>query len=182
MSARKKRGQINLLPQEEFKASTPGRILAWLMSTFRYIVIITEMVVMGAFLSRFWLDAESNDLNDVITQKTAIIESSSEFENDFKTAQSQLKIVSELTGGDANSALLAISSHLPQDVVLTAYSLTGNSVKAQGISSSERSIAQFIANLQSNENLSEISLTQLDTDGNNVALLNFSIKINYTGG
>lgn len=182
MSARRKRGQINLLPQEEFKATTPGRILTWLMSTFRYIVIVTEMIVMGAFMSRFWLDAQSNDLNDTLAQKTAIIQSTSDFENDFKTTQSQLKVISELRGTPANSVLSKIASHLPKDVVLTSYSLTGNNVKAQGVSSSERSIAQFIANLESNEDLSDVSLTQVDTDDLNVALLIFSIKVSYKGG
>ena len=53
MSARKE--EINLLPQKGFEATTAGRILAWILSTFRIIVIITELLVMVAFLSRFWL-------------------------------------------------------------------------------------------------------------------------------
>ncbi len=63
MAARKNQQLINLLPQEEFAVSTLGRILAWLMSTFRYIVIAVEMVVMLAFLSRFWLEWNTHDVD-----------------------------------------------------------------------------------------------------------------------
>ena len=62
----KKEPEINLLPQEEFEGSVIGRILKWGLSTFRIIVIIVEMVVMAAFLSRFWLDAKNSDLNEDI--------------------------------------------------------------------------------------------------------------------
>ena len=68
MAARKKSSRINLLPQEEFAASTLGRILAWILSTFRILVIMTELIVILAFLSRFWLDARTTDLNEEIKQ------------------------------------------------------------------------------------------------------------------
>ena len=68
-----KNKSINLLPQEEFDASIFGRTLKWAMGTFRIIVIITEMVVMGAFLSRFWLDAQNSDLDNSIKIASAQI-------------------------------------------------------------------------------------------------------------
>ena len=89
MAARKKR-QINLLPQEEFAASTLGRVLNWLLTTFRYIVIVTEIVVMTAFLSRFWLDAKSTDLNELIKQKQAVIAASADFEKEFRLTKDNL--------------------------------------------------------------------------------------------
>ncbi|KKR69678.1 MAG: hypothetical protein UU12_C0039G0005 [Candidatus Woesebacteria bacterium GW2011_GWA2_40_7b] len=88
---------INLLPQEEFDVSTLGRILKWAMGTFRIIVIVTEMIVMTAFLSRFWLDAQNSDLNDAIAIKTAQISAQSDFEKQFRILQHKLSIFKTLT-------------------------------------------------------------------------------------
>src|SRR3989344_5652085 len=98
MPAKKEKQKlINLLPQEEFTASTLGRILTWLLSSFRIIVIVSEMVVMGAFVSRFWLDAKNADLSDDIEQKQAVVTSFSDFEQQFRSIQKKLLIFSSLS-------------------------------------------------------------------------------------
>ena len=93
----KKSQPINLLPKEEFAASTFGRIIKWLLSTFRVIVIVVEVVVMSAFLSRFWLDARSTDLNDQIKQRQSIIASFSSFEQSFRATQAKLAVFAATT-------------------------------------------------------------------------------------
>ena len=86
-TAQKRTVGINLLPKEEFAASTWGRILTWLLSTFRIIVIFTEVIVMAVFLSRFWLDAKANDLNELLRKNQAILKTTTEFENEFRDIQ-----------------------------------------------------------------------------------------------
>ena len=86
-----KKKNINLLPKEEFDASVVGRLLRWAMGTFRIIVIITEMIVMAAFLSRFWLDAQNSDLNDEIRFASSQIDS-----------QKILKFLFEICKKDSN--------------------------------------------------------------------------------
>lgn len=175
----KKENKINLLPQEEFAASTFGRILAWALGSFRIIVIITEMIVVIAFLSRFWLDAEASDLNDAIKQKKAIISSMATVEKQFRTVQERLTIFSSITKTDkpVSSLMAKIISFLPSDVVLSNISASGNLVQIKGASASERSIAQFIVNLKSASDFSDVSLVSADTDTDNVGQLNFNIKI-----
>src|SRR3990167_3725924 len=107
---------INLLPQEEFDASIVGRVLKWAMGTFRIIVIITEMIVMGAFLSRFWLDARNSDLNELIDIKSAQISLQSEFEKEFRGLQTKLNIIEEMSKNTKSSEVLSrVSSKLPPD-------------------------------------------------------------------
>jgi len=43
------------------------------MGSFRIIVIVTEIIVMGAFLSRFWLDAQNSELDSSIKIASAQI-------------------------------------------------------------------------------------------------------------
>lgn len=180
MAARKKKkNKINLLPQEEFEQSTLGRVLAWLLSSFRVIVIITEVFVMMVFLSRFWLDAKSADLNDLIKQKQAVLVASVDFEKEFRGAQKKLGIFSELTAVDqpTTNYLNTISSLVPPEIVLSSYSFVGDNIRIEGISPNERGIAQFVANLEANDEIKEVAITQISTDKETQVLLTFSLKL-----
>ena len=179
MAARKRKNKINLLPQEEFEHSTLGRVLAWLLSSFRVIVIITEVFVMMVFLSRFWLDAKSADLNDLIKQKQAVLVASADFEKEFRGAQKKLAIFSELTAVDqlTTNYLNTTSSLVPPEIVLSSYSFTGDNIKIEGISPNERGIAQFVANLEASDEIEEVVITQISTDKETQVLLTFSLKL-----
>ena len=179
MAARKKSSRINLLPQEEFAASTLGRILAWILSTFRVLVIMTELIVILAFLSRFWLDARTTDLNEEIKQKQAIVAASADFEKEFRLAQKKLKIYSDMTAKDkvATNLINSISSYLPPEVLLVSVSQIGEEVQVKGQSFTERAIAQFIANLEPSGLFDEISLSQVDTSQKTQATIVFTLKL-----
>jgi Tfp pilus assembly protein PilN len=183
MAARKKKNRINLLPQEEFAQSTLGRVLAWLLSSFRVIVIITELFVMMVFLSRFWLDAKSADLNDLITQRQAVLVASVDFEKEFRGAQKKLNIFSELTTVDklTTGHLNNVSSLIPPEIVLSSFSFVNDIIKIEGISPNERGIAQFVANLEANDEFEEIAITQISTDKETQVLLAFSLKLTLSG-
>ncbi|RLC32719.1 hypothetical protein DRH13_01260 [Candidatus Woesebacteria bacterium] len=180
MAARKKKkNKINLLPQEEFAQSTLGRVLAWLLSSFRVIVIITEVFVMMVFLSRFWLDAKSADLNDLIKQKQAVLVASVDFEKEFRGAQKKLDIFSELTGADklTTDYLNNTSSLVPPEIILSSYSFAGDDIKVEGISPNERGIAQFVANLEASDEFEEVAITRINTDQETQVLLTFALKL-----
>lgn len=179
MAARKKASKINLLPQEEFAASTLGRILAWLLSTFRILVIITELIVILAFLSRFWLDARTTDLNEEIKQKQAIVTASSDFERELRSAQKKLDAYSQITSQGKKATILinTISSYLPPEIFLSSVSQIGKEVQVKGQSFTERAIAQFMANLETSEIFSNISLSQVDTNERRNATLVFALKL-----
>lgn len=178
----KKKGSkpINLLPKEEFAASTKGRILTWILSTFKTIVIVTEMIIMTAFFSRFWLDAKSSDLNEEIRTKQAVLAASKEFEDEFKNVQKKLKIISELSEDSLKpqEILSYISSMLPQDIYINSFSLNEKTIQIKGVSPSEKSIAQFIVNLDGDDSLGEPSLNELGTAEDQTSLLTFGIVIN----
>jgi Tfp pilus assembly protein PilN len=179
MAARKKDKDINLLPKDKFASSITGRVLSWLLSTFRIMVIIVEMVVMLAFLSRFWLDSKNSDLNDEIQQKQAQIMASSEIESEFRKIQSRLSIYSALTSGKENFAqeIVSLSKFVPEDIILTSINISASDTSLSGKSPSEKSIAQFMANLQSNEEGKEVTLSQLGIDKEDNNLITFTLEV-----
>jgi Tfp pilus assembly protein PilN len=175
----KKDNQINLLPRDKFAASSLGRILGWLLSTFRIIVIMVEMIVMIAFLSRFWLDARNSDLNDEIDQKKALIAASKDFEAEFRNTQRQLKIFTELTKEEhPHSKYLSIISPLiPSEIVLDSFIVQTTGISATGLSPSEQAIAQFITNLEANGAVENVYLTKLGPSKDDENLLEFNLEM-----
>lgn len=176
----KNKSSINLLPQEEFDISVAGRVLKWAMGTFRIIVIVTELIVMGAFLSRFWLDAQNSDLNDSISIKTAQISAQNDFENQFRAVQNKLSIFKQLAVVPKPSDRLnSIASKIPTDAILGTMSVTDSSASLKGTAPSELSIAQFISNLQSDKLLKSVDLGSLGTSQSDTSLTVFTVNIDY---
>ncbi|MBI2103879.1 PilN domain-containing protein [Candidatus Woesebacteria bacterium] len=183
MAASQKKQLINLLPQEEFAGSTLGRIIAWVLSTFRVIVVITEVVVMAAFLSRFYLDARMTDLNDEVKQKNAVLGAFTDFEEGFRDIQEKIKIASQLISEEqkAESYLQDISSATPGEINLSSYSVVANELIVKASSPTEFAISQFMANIKANDKFDKIELTQLSS--NEAAdQLTFSLNVTVAAG
>jgi Tfp pilus assembly protein PilN len=183
MAARKNTSQINLLPQEEFASSVLGRTLSWALSTFRIVVIITEVIVMAAFLSRFWLDARSNDLNDLIRGKEAVIAASTQFENEFKDVQKRLKIFSAITTQTFSSSLTLkeLSTLLPPDTYISSLSFQEINVQIKGVSLSEIGVSQFIANLEANSKFKNVTLQSVNSGTQDKSQIIFTISVDLSG-
>ena len=175
MAARKT--QINLLPERGFETTTTGRVLAWILSTFRIIVIVTEIIVMFAFLSRFWLDAQNTDLTEELEQKQAVLVASSDFEKDFKSTQSRLKIFAGMIVDEGLSSKLVQNSteYLPDDLSLSAIIIELPQIILEGNTPNEQSIQQLVVNLNASELFKEIGITKIKTNSSDPGLLDFQL-------
>lgn len=176
MPARKRKIYINLLPSEEFQFSAMGRVLKWALTTFRVMVIVCEMVVMGAFLSRFWLDARISDLNDEINISRSQIQAYKSTEDEFRLLQKKLSIIKQLYSDSNNSQLLEVlTSRLPNDVFLSSLSVVEQAAQIKANAFSEKSILQFISNLNSSNQFADLSLGQVSTNQEDVGLVGFTL-------
>lgn len=179
MAAQKSRRQINLLPQEEFEGSTLGRILKWLLSTFRILVIATEMIVMAAFLSRFWLDARKNNLDDQIKTQQAVLAATSDFESQFRTIQKKLSIFSLISAYPLTTDILnKVTQYQPSNIIFTSVALSGNNIEVKGVSPTEIDIDQFITNLSSDNSFQNVTLAGANIQSDS-SLIEFDIKIAF---
>lgn len=181
MSAHKKpKQQINLIPEVGFENTTFGRILAWILSTFRIIVIITEVIVMGAFLSRFWLDAQNSDLKDKIEEKKSYLVASQSFESEFKDTQKRLEIYSKNSKGSGilTKSLSTIVSFLPTDLSLKTFTFSEEKIDIEGYTPNEKSIQQLIANLQSSDLFEDIGIDEISSALDESNNLMFKVFIN----
>ncbi len=174
--------EVNLLPQGEFEKSTAGRILKWILTTFRGLVIIVELIVIAGFLARFYLDVRHTDLNDEIEEKEEIIKSQSQFESEFRLTQERLNIFKEASSEKNNflPLLEGITQSLPGDTKLKSITKKSGLVELTGASLSETSIEQFIVNLQSKFQTKDIAVTSIESKSTS-PFTTFILQINYQG-
>jgi hypothetical protein len=172
----RKTKQINLIPQDEFEGSTTGRVLKWALSTFRVTVIITELIVMSAFLSRFWFDSRNSDLNDELNIKKSQVLAYSDIEKEFRKNQAKLSIVKSLySENNLSNVVETISKNIPADVFLSSISVVNKDLNLKAYAFSEISIAQFLINLTNLDFLGQVSLNQVSSSVDNSAITNFTI-------
>lgn len=171
---------INLLPNDEFESSTFGKILKWGLSTFRAMVIVTELIVVSAFLSRFYLDSRNSDLNQEIAVYKAQVLAYSDIESIFRNSQTKLSVAKSIyQSPKLSNIILEINKSMPPDVTLNSISIVDNVLQIKATSFSERSITQFLVNMENNQNFTDVNLTQISsaTDDSLATIFNIGAKM-----
>lgn len=173
MAASKK---ISLLPQEGFENTSLGRILAWALSAGRVIVIITELIVIIAFLSRFWFDRTLTDLNEEIKQKSTLINAQKSLETEFRNVQSRIVQAKDVEKENQKIKLIQdIMAKVPAEARLDKISAEKDGITITGISLSEAAIEGFIVSLEQLK-LGKVTLAQLATNPQGGLKYGISIK------
>lgn len=176
----KKEKQINLLPKDSFSETTIGRIVLWFVSTFRVIVIIVEFVVIGAFLSRFWLDSKNSDLTEEIKQKEYQIKALKPIENSFKGIQKKMSAFLTISSQPkASSTIASIASLVPTSISLNSIAISDEAISISGNTPDEKVLNQFLNNLKESQQFTNVGLTQLERDQEKEGLLRFSARFKY---
>jgi len=157
---------ISLLPQKGLEG-TLGRLVDWLLSVGRYIIVFTELVVIGAFLSRFWLDRKNSDLSEEIRQEKAILESTAGFEEEFRLFQARLSAAAKglQASEDPLLPLKIIEETIPSDTFLIRCGFSGekkNEISVLALVFSEESLAEFVSNILSREEVSTVKIGTIE--------------------
>lgn len=176
-------GKINLLPKDQFEFSQAGKLLQWSISVGRWIVVLTEFVVICAFLSRFYFDTQLANLFDEIKQKKAIVASAATFEENFRQTQEKMKIIKDLLSSNQKPSTLVkdVSQSLPLDVTLTRIAINENEITISGYSFSESSLKLFINELSKKSGLANVSLGSISSRSDGLSGINFNIVASRKG-
>jgi Tfp pilus assembly protein PilN len=179
VSARHLPNDIELLAKEDWGKGRLGQILHWILTIGRHIVILTELIVILAFLSRFKLDRDLTDLHDSIKQKQAIIEASASFEKKYRQLQKQVALLDQVTQNRLNpSAFLTHLSHItPLDVYFEEISAKKKSLTLKATALSETGLTVFLQNLRTFPLVEQISLAELSAGSDQ----DIGIKFHLTG-
>lgn len=169
---------VNLLPQDPFLDSVLGKFLVWSLSIGRYLVILTELVVITSFLSRFKLDRDLTDITENIIRQKSVIASYQDVEINFRSVQDRINFIKQQQQGSSIlTSLDFLERNLPIDTKLsqlslqpTSWSLSASSITAQGMKATIDRVVE--ANPQSDVSLGEVKLNS------RTGTIDFSIRVN----
>src|ERR1035437_3872943 len=91
---------INLLGS---KNKTLDLVVSWALTIGRVLVIVVELVALGAFLYRFSLDNQLQDLTTKIKQEQAIVVYQKNSESNYRNLQDRLTLISTISKDSANN-------------------------------------------------------------------------------
>ena len=155
---------VNLLLQDPFYETLPGRILSWASTIGRYLVIFTEIVVIISFATRFKLDRDLTDLNTLLVQKSALIESYGNLEQDVRIIQRKTSLVaSQQQEYSPPEILSVIETIIPKQVTLTLLQITSQQITFTGRALTSTDLAMMIVALQQRPEFSQVTISQVSS-------------------
>lgn len=180
--------EISLLPEKKLIRGMGDKLLNWILSVGRYIVVFTELIVILAFLSRFWLDRMNTDLSEKIRQQKAILTSTQIFEREFRSFQKRLDAIDKSFERKYQpfDPVLIIAQSMPPDVLLSTYQFSedksGVTAKAKVQIFSEAGLADFINQLLNQEEVASVQIGTVEKkEGESGMSLDFVIRFNFSG-
>lgn len=175
---------INLLPRDAFETSTIGVVLEWSLVFGKWAVILTQLIVMGAFLYRFTLDRTLTDLRKTIDKDVAVIKSYDQIERDFVLAQKQVtQAKATLTSQDLIlNTLNDINKITPNEVWFDRITLTPSSLAMTAYAASLPSFGQFLTSVQADPLFSSVRVAKIESSAAKGAQMQFEISMSLTGG
>ncbi len=155
---------INLLPPSEFEGSFFGRFLKWAITAGRKVIILTELVVIMAFLSRFKLDEDIRQYNDEINGKRNLLESSMVFEDNFNAFKAKIAAAKEIERRQSDSAqtLEKVARQIPLEVRLDNLTISKTVANLAGTSINEVALKEMLMRMDKDPYWKSIGLSSID--------------------
>ncbi|MDO8618492.1 MAG: PilN domain-containing protein [Candidatus Daviesbacteria bacterium] len=155
---------INFLhPQGEQEPITVV-LTSFLLSTGRFIIIFVEIIVLGAFVSRFKLDSDLQNNNEAIAKQVPVIQSLKVDEQLIRQTQLQLATIKDIKQNDFDylALLQKIAGSTPQAVKLTNISLEKAdgkmNLKITGQALNNNDLTSFVNGIKSDNSLANVNL------------------------
>lgn len=165
---------INLLPKTEFELSFWGRFIKWALSSGRYIIILTELVVIIAFMSRFKLDRDASDVGDAILGKQSLLEASSNTEKTLRLVQNKLEWANQKLNG-APKINIILDKLFNANVVSLSIKNTDITLIAKTVSETE--LGNLVGRLNENKTFKSVELSDISTDVDGTIKFILKLKI-----
>ncbi len=155
------KGDVNLLPKQD--VDLKEKTLKWALTSGRVIVVVTEFIVISAFLYRFVLDRHINDLNTNIEKNRLKIEESQETEKNIRLVQMQLTEADRILDKQySRSEIVETVAQLrPSGVTFDSVTLSGSKLAIVASTSNTAAPAQFLQSLNEDAAFKNVTLTEV---------------------
>ncbi|MCS6956495.1 MAG: PilN domain-containing protein [Patescibacteria group bacterium] len=153
--------KINLLPEKE--KSFIDKIVYFVFNYLRYIIVMTQLVVIGVFFYRFQIDQQVIDLRESVDQKKEIIKVVLPLLNETARVDKKTKEIFKIIRKQENfkSAINYVFSIIPESVVLTNLEVKGESFNINGQTKNPKEFQYFLNFLKKEKKFDLIQLKSI---------------------
>lgn len=153
--------KINLLSKKD--VSLIDKTLYFFLNYLRYILVFTQIIVIGVLFFRFRIDQNIIDLKDSLDQKKEIVEAVTPLLDEAERVNNQSVAIRKVAAKQdlQLSALNYILSVFPESVVLTTLNINDVTYTLKGTSTDPRQLQLFYARLQTDKRFKTISLSNI---------------------
>lgn len=153
--------QINLLFKKELKFFE--RIIYFSLHYLRYIIILTQIVVIGVFFYRFKIDQDIVDLKEEISQKEEILKTTIPLIKEAKLIESESKQIGGVLDSQEEflSHLNYLFSIIPQKIVLNKFSKEGDKIQLNGVAADVEIIKLLSQKIKNDKKFKNVNITQV---------------------
>jgi hypothetical protein len=158
--------KVNLLPPSEFELSFWGRFLKWAVTTGRRIIIVVELIVIVAFLSRFKLDEDLRNLNEQINLQMTQLQNQQSQEDEFLKVQKRLNLMDNLFASrfQVVKRMDYVVEKLPAGVDISKRTFTYAEISLTADTLSEQSMGELLSTLSADLQWRSVDMTELVGD------------------
>lgn len=170
--------KFNLLKPQSNPEKLPVKLVRWLLSTGRYLLIFVEALVLVAFIARFKLDADLAAKKEAIEEQIPYIESLKSYEILIRQTQLQLSTIGNIKSHalDWSTIFKKIADQTPISVTISNINLSKDldNINAHiiGQTSINSDLTSFITGLRSDSTFSEVNLASVSM---NQEIIKFTI-------
>lgn len=152
--------EVELLPHEAREEKGVGRVIEYVLTFGRALLIFTEIIVIALFFFRFTLDAQITDLGEEINRNRQILQSQKDLEAKLRVASSQVNFWEkpEKEKFLPQKVLSALEQITPQSVVFSELILDQEKLSISGQVLDNASFASLISALKNSNSFSKLSI------------------------
>jgi len=155
------RYKINLMHKKEI--SLIDRMTFFGLNYLRYIIVITQLIVIGVFFYRFQIDQRIIDLKESVEQKKEIVKIVLPLLNEAAKIDKKTSIIDEtLLQQEKFSGMLEyFIASFPETVILTNLEIKDGAIKIMGDASNAKDLQSFYATLKKENKFKTVSLQNI---------------------
>ncbi len=179
----KKSASINLLKND--RNQTVNQITNWALSTGKILIIIVELIALGAFLYRFVLDNQIRDIQSKIKEEQIIVTSQKANEDTYRNLQDRINVATTFAQQSKKGTKIFedIIDFTPLGMNFTNIGLSNTGVKIEANISSVYPLAVFINALKKYPQVEAISINNIENKtGSTFITVSISITLKGNGG
>ena len=153
--------KINLLEKKE--TSLLDKLTFFGLNYLRYIIVITQLVVIGVFFYRFQVDQSIIDLKDGVEQKKEIVQIVLPLLNEAAKIDKKTSIIEEtITKQKKFSTMVGyLIASFPETITLNNLEIKNESVKITGDSSNPQHLQAFFLFLKKDNKFKEVTFQNI---------------------